>query len=274
MIQPLLKAYRFLFGRAVFYRLNCFLYWCSLRGMGILNFESDRVSGEDRFLRKTLAGRKAPVVLDVGANEGRYSANVHAVSPQAVVYAFEPHPVTYGKLVKNLAHLGAATIRPVHAAAGMDSGVVELFDYASQDGSSHASLHRGVIEQIQGAEAVSHRVQLLRLDDFAAEHGLGRIDLLKIDTEGNELAALRGFGRHIAAGLVDVIHFEFNEMNVVSGVFFKDFWDFLRDYSLYRLLPDGLAPIRQYTAVDCEIFAYQNIVAFRKGMSRPEAARP
>lgn len=274
MIQRLLGAYRFLFARTAFQRLNSFVYWCSLRGLGIMNYEDDRVSGEAFLLRHVLAGRAAPVVLDVGANEGRYARGIHLASPGARVYAFEPHPVTYRKLVATLEQLGAATFRPVNAAVGMHGGRVDLYDYRREDGSSHASVHRGVIEDIRGAESVAHRVPMVCLDDFAAEHGLGRIDLLKIDTEGNELAALRGFRQHIDRGLVDVIQFEFNEMNVVARIFFKDFWDFLQGYDLYRLLPQGLAHIEEYAPASCEIFAFQNIVAFRKGMARPGAATP
>lgn len=266
-MQWLQGAYRFLFARTAFHGLNSFVYWCSLRGLGIMNYENDRVSGEEFLLRRVLAGRTAPVVLDVGANEGRYARSVCRASPDARVYAFEPHPATYRKLVAAMAQVDAAGFRPVNAAVGMHGGSVELYDYRDEDGSSHASVHRDVIEGIHGAESVAHRVPMLSLDDFAAEQGLGRIDLLKIDTEGNEFAALRGFRQHIDRGLVDVIQFEFNEMNVVTRVFFKDFWDFLQGYELYRLLPKGLARIEQYAPATCEIFAFQNIVAFRKGMA-------
>ena len=85
--------------------------------------------------------------------------------------------------------------------------------------------------------------------------------MLKIDTEGHEFAVLRGASNLLKTGRIDVIHFEFNEMNVVSRVFFKDIWDFLPNYDFYRMLPDGLAQIKNYSPVFCEIFAYQNIVA-------------
>jgi hypothetical protein len=43
--------------------------------------------------------------------------------------------------------------------------------------------------------------------------------------------------------------------------FFKDSWDFLPNYDFYRMLPDGLVKIENYSPIFCEIFAYQNIVA-------------
>jgi hypothetical protein len=55
-------------------------------------------------------------------------------------------------------------------------------------------------------------------------------------------------------------------MNVISRVFFMNFYDLLSDFVLYRLLPHGMVPIGEYHPVDCEIFAYQNIVARRKAL--------
>jgi hypothetical protein len=92
-------------------------------------------------------------------------------------------------------------------------------------------------------------------------------DLLKIDVEGAELEVLKGAVGAIKAGKIDVIQFEFNEMNVVSRVFFRDFWHVLDGYSFYRLLPFGLFPIRNYRTFFCELFAFQNIVAVRSGVA-------
>ena len=88
-----------------------------------------------------------------------------------------------------------------------------------------------------------------------------RVLLLKIDVEGHELEVLKGFESYIKEGKVDLIHFEFNKLNVASRIFFKDFWEFLPNYDLYRMVRDGLVPIKVYDPTHCEIFAYQNIVA-------------
>ena len=97
-------------------------------------------------------------------------------------------------------------------------------------------------------------------DVIADLHGVGRIDYLKIDTEGNELAVLEGAARLLAESRVGYIHFEFNEMNVVSRVFLRDFRKLLPSHRLYRLLPRGLLPLGE-RIVATEIFAFQNILA-------------
>lgn len=265
MIELVFKIYRLIFARSIFFKLNKFLYRCSMSGMGVLNYQSDSISGEAGFLSEYLSNKDNPVVFDIGANTGKYSQLLLRHNPASVIYAFEPHPITCQKLVTNLQQTGVHTI---NAAVGATDGELTLFDYASHDGSEHASLHREVIEGIRGAQSSMHRVKVTSLDTFAQEHHIDRIDLLKIDTEGHELAVLQGAAHLLKHHKIRAIQFEFNEMNVASRSFFKDFWDLLGDYDLYRLLPDGKVRIDTYSAVYCEIFAFQNIVALHHGLQK------
>lgn len=261
-----LDMYRRLFCRPRFYRFHRVLFSLSLRGMGLLNYENDRISGEDAFIRRVAAWRThAPlVVFDVGANRGAYARLVRLYAPDATIYAFEPHPQTFAQLEEDaVRHRYQALNIGLSDAAGSQ----KIYDYANQGGSEHASLFQAVIEDLHHGVAVAWDVQLTDLDTFCREQGIDRIHLLKIDTEGNELKVLQGAREALAAGRIDIIHFEFNSMNVVSRVFFRDFHQLLPDYEFYRLLPGGLVPIGAYDPLLCELFCYQNIVAVRKDSS-------
>ena len=259
MAKLICDLYRVLFARKIFYKLNKLLYMLSLRGLGILNYETSRQTGEDYFIRHQLTGVADGVVLDVGGNVGNYARNIRSTNKNVHIYTFEPHPITYQKLIRNVEQLN---IKTINVGVGSNNGILTLYDYASNDGSAHASLHKDVIEVIHNKEqTIAHEVKVISLDSFAVEYDIDRVDLLKIDTEGHELEVLKGFERHIRNNKVDLIHFEFNEMNIISRVFFKDIWDFLPNYNFFRMLPDGLVPMKQYSPVFCEIFAYQNIVA-------------
>lgn len=258
MILTMLNWYRFLCVNRHFFRFHKLLYRLSLRGLGVMNYESSQVSGELNFIGSHVTTMRESTVFDVGANVGAYSKCLRNSNGNINIYAFEPHPKTYRKLEESVHGLN---INTYNVGVGFSSGVMSLYDYADEDGSSHASLYRNVIENIHQRKSTMHEVRIITLDAFALENRIGRVGLLKIDTEGHEFEVLKGFEKYIKSDKVDLIHFEFNEMNVISRVFFKDFWDFLPNYDFFRMLPDGLVPIEKYSPLHCEIFAYQNIVA-------------
>jgi FkbM family methyltransferase len=266
MEQLILKLYRFLFARKVVYKLNKFFLFCCLRGLGMLNCESLAISGEKYFLDKLVSGLKLRTVLDVGGNKGEYARMIRELCPDAKICSFEPHPMTYGLLSEVARNYQFDAYN--FGLGGME-GTLELHDYALQNGSPFATVHGAALDNEQAGLVVKHEVQIRTLDDFVAEQQIDSIDLLKIDTEGNEYAVLVGGRKTLAAGRIKVIQFEFNEMNIYSRVFFKDFHELLaKDYALYRLLPGELLSLQRYTPMMCEIFVFQNIVAVRKDINR------
>lgn len=236
-------------------------YYDALSAFGVLNFASLEESGEAHFLDAFARSVRVPVVFDVGANVGDYTRQVLTRSPMAHVLAFEPHPRTFVRLAGFLLH---PQVTVLNLALGDRKGELEIFDYRDHDGTCHASPYREVIETLHHAPAVAHRVRASTVAEVCDEYDLRHIDLLKIDTEGHEYAVLQGAEPMIRDGRIDVIHFEFNEMNVISRRFFKDFWDFLPEYDFFRLLPGEVLPLKQYVPSHCEIFAFQNIVCTRK----------
>ncbi len=261
--STLTRIYRTLFARRCCWELNLFLYDLALRGMGILNYENRGVSGEKRFLQDYLRPKNHSIVVDVGANIGEYAKMVIEIQPTATVYAIEPHPVTFVKLQQNA---DANKFRAFNFACDAHGGQITLYDYAENDGSEHASVFKEAIMEFYHKEPVAHVVTLMTLDDFMIQNTIEKIDLLKIDVEGNELNVLKGCTRAIGEGKINVIHFEFNEMNILSRTYFKDFITALPEYVFFRMLPSGLKPMREYRPLTHEIFAFQNIVAMRHAM--------
>ncbi|MCI0564022.1 MAG: hypothetical protein MN733_36565, partial [Nitrososphaera sp.] len=98
MAKEIHRVYRLLFARRAFYKMNWLVYRLALRGLGILNYENERVSGEQHFLRSYFANRKFSTVLDVGANTGEYAKCIMEIEPSTQLYSFEPHPTTFAKL--------------------------------------------------------------------------------------------------------------------------------------------------------------------------------
>ena len=236
-------------------------YRNGLHAVGVLNYENDIVSGERRFLTRYIEQFPDAVILDVGANAGQYAALARELGPNTVIHSFEPHPQSFAKLAERGERLGIK----VHALAlGDVCSEIEFFDYEDDAGSQHASVYRDVIEVVHQRPAAAVKVRSETLDIVARRLGIKQIGLLKIDTEGHDYSVLKGARGLLDAGLIDVIQFEFNEMNVISRVFMKDFFGILPNYRIYRLLSDGVIEFQTYDPTFMEVFAYQNIVCIRR----------
>lgn len=188
-----------------------------------------------------------------------------SLRPDATLYAFEPHPATFSILQQTAEKCG---FEALNCGMGANVGLLHLYDRqeAAGEGTEHASVYRDVIEGLHQVAAAEVEVTLGTVDTFVNERAIERITLLKIDTEGHEFQVLQGAAETLAHGRVELIQLEFNEMNTVSRVFFRDFQLLLGDkYDIYRLLPGGLLPITKYRPLLCEVFAYQNLLFVRRG---------
>jgi FkbM family methyltransferase len=139
---------------------------------------------EQRFFRAQVT--PGMVVFDVGANVGFYTTLfARLVGPAGRVHAFEPDPLNFGILRRRTARNPNVEANPT--AAGDHSGRITLFCNRSNraDNRVHPSLGD------ETAEAVE--VPLITLDAYCAERGLDRIDAVKMDVQGAEVAALAGF---------------------------------------------------------------------------------
>jgi FkbM family methyltransferase len=228
--------------------------------IGILNYENHEVSGEAFFLQKiipALIAKTNPVAFDVGANVGDYTKALLDVLPAATIYAFEPSCEAYAVLTSRVS---SDHVISVMKGMSNQSGKAEFFDY-SDHATSHASLHAEVLSELHHATGVRKlEAALTTLDQYCFEQNIISIDFIKIDTEGNELAVLQGGKQLIETGRLPIIQFEFNEMNVISGVFLRDFYKLLAGYKFFRIMPSGLLPLGAYNPRN-EIFAFQNILA-------------
>lgn len=145
----------------------------------------DGQSFETSFLERQL--RPGQVVVDVGANIGLFSlVFARAVGPQGCVYAFEPDPLNYGILAKNIERNGYQNVVQVSKAASNLSGTALL--YRSKQSNSRHRLHAF------GGGADSVNIEVCRLDEFF-ENESRPIALVKIDVEGAECAVLEGMER-------------------------------------------------------------------------------
>ncbi len=135
--------------------------------------------------------RDGDVCFDGGANFGFYSLLARSLVGEAGgVHAFEPAPLAFSFLQKNLREAKNATL--IQGAVSDANGTLQFARFSAI--SSGFNRVAGAGNAPSNAELIP--VRCLRLDTYCAEAGVTP-DLIKLDIEGHELAALQGMERTI-----------------------------------------------------------------------------
>lgn len=149
--------------------------------------------------------RESDVVFDVGANIGWYSYLVATALRSGECHAFEPLPSLFarlrdgrtlndprGRLILNdfaLGELrGEATL---HTFRGLHHGLTSL-----------SSLGRSDFDEV--------KVGVDTVDGYMSDRGMRRLDVVKLDVEGAELAVLKGAQEALRASTAPVFILEMN----------------------------------------------------------------
>ena len=139
-----------------------------------------------------LARDAVRVVLDIGANVGVTALYFSQLFPNAQIYAFEPAPDNFAVLAKNVAN--CARIRAFNFALGAQDATLELYASDNPVNFGGYSLHAA------GSDT-SKRVSIpvRKVASVLQENSLGKIDVIKIDTEGAEWDILTAFPEAVLA---------------------------------------------------------------------------
>lgn len=166
--------------------------------------------------------RPGMVVLDVGAHVGFYARRfAKRVGSQGLVFAFEPHPRNFEVLSRNVRRLPNVVAASVAAADG--EGTVELHDDLITSASASLRRQEAVIDaqrsrigtfdvapRLRSFVPRTYTVRTITLDAFLEERSIEQVDVVKMDIEGAEVAALRGMKRTIARSPGLVLVMEYN----------------------------------------------------------------
>jgi len=224
-----------------------------VRGQG---YGTETIAAEVACLSRFLP-QPPRLAVDIGGNVGDYTAALRARWAGLPVHVFEPSATNITKLLARYEGQAEVRINP-HAVSDFD-GHATL--HADVSGSGMGSLsHRDLRNRGLSFDA-AEPVQVLRFERYWREVLQAcPVDLVKLDIEGHELAAVRGFGDALAA--VRVMQFEFGGCNIDTRTFWKDFHGLLTGagFALYRITPLGPEPLARYDEHD-EFYSTTNFIA-------------
>lgn len=151
--------------------------------------------GKEAFRRQVAYVAEAHTVIDVGAWIGQTVNGYRRLYPKAQIHAFEPQPRQFDRLVRRFAGASDTTIWSMAMSNWTGTQTLHVTEPGYE-----TSLLEPTSEYLATGicRRQDVRVTTTALDTFCQQQGIDRIDVLKMDVQGNELRVLQG-----ARGLFD-----------------------------------------------------------------------
>lgn len=149
--------------------------------------------------------KEGDIVVDIGANIGYHTLTfAKLVGKTGKVYAFEPDPINFNYLKKNIEFNGYKNVIPIQKAVSDITGKGKLYLYK-----------RAGVEKIWDLKEKGNRptieIDMIKLDDF-----IKKIDFVKIDVEGAEGMVLRGMPNLLRQNIKMVIEIANDFQNIIG----------------------------------------------------------
>ncbi len=223
-----------------------YLYWHA-------NVNYELADNGERFVLEALSRFEPRVILDAGANVGDWSLAAASCCPAAQVHAFEISEKTFQRLVR--ATSDVERIQRHNIGLSDKAGTISIRHYDELPALTTAS------DYPHPHAFTEQQAKVITGDEWAAQHGVTHIDLLKIDVEGMEHEVLCGFDRLLRQGAIDMVQFEYGRVSIVNHRLLRDFSQFFRErgYVLGKIYPNYV-DFRDYDMTD-EDFLGPNYLA-------------
>ena len=183
-------------------------------------------------LSKKIRDKKINLFIDVGFHKGEYYNSLNSKFNIQKTFAFEPNPKIFEKLEINISD----RIKIFNYGISNKNCFVKFNQNIESSSSSINDLNinskyykkKFLLLNFFNLKKVNTKidVQVKRLDEFFNQNKITEVDLLKIDTEGNEYNVLESLGDKISK--VKIIHFEhhFDDM-IIKNYKFSDIHNLL-----------------------------------------------
>lgn len=154
-------------------------------------------------IKRLLPGYTVEVVFDVGANVGQSAKKFVSWFPESQIYCFEPVTSTFAELQRSFGALN--NVHCFQLAFGASKGRGKALLHGS---SVSYSLLGNPDDACVSDDTRIEDVDIETVSEFCRSREIERISFLKIDTEGYDLAVLKGAGDMLDRKRIDLIEVE------------------------------------------------------------------
>lgn len=125
-----------------------------------------------------------PFILEAGAHSGEDTIQFAKKWPKATIFAFEPVPRFYQKILKNIRTRHITNVQAFPFGLFSSTGKRDFF-YSRNCGGASSYLPDAKDEKTNYAD-LRMKLPCMTLDDWAEEYGIDHIDFMWLDMEGAE----------------------------------------------------------------------------------------
>ena len=177
---------------------------------------------------------KKKLILDVGSFDGRSIDDFLYNNSNVIIHAFEPNPSLFLKLKKKYKDNKKVILNQI--ALGDVNSYKTFYLNFFEETSSLKMLNKSRNRQDNNHTKKIIRVKCMTLEKYLKIKKIKKIDLLKLDTQGNEYLILKGAKKILAKGLINFIKLEliFEDYYTKSTKFYEIEKNFIK--SNYKLI--------------------------------------
>jgi FkbM family methyltransferase len=204
------------------------------------------------------------VAFDVGANLGEMALHMaRLVGSGGQVWAFEPVPAIHQRLLGHIQRNNVGNIiHAVDLALSDQTGAAAL---AAPDEHADNQGLGSIANLTAKAGPVRTTIPTITLDDFVAQHGISRIDLMKIDIQGAEPKLIAGGTQTLSRFAPDLL-MEFSPDDLRhTGTTSRDLAVQLSElgYQIHALIKEGIGPAIEIQSLPLD-FAATNVLCRKR----------
>lgn len=203
------------------------------------------------------------IIFDIGANNGKYSKKIIDIRKKNYeLHLFEPQRQCYEILKKKFLDIKYVNLNNF----GLSDKNSDVWLYKDKEGSGLASLYQRNFKIINKKMDLKEKISLKKPSDYIKENKIKKINLVKIDIEGNETKCLEGFEKYLSKNYIDFIQFEYGGCNLDSKTTLFEIFTFLENagFIITKIMPKNLEK-REYKPY-MENFSYANYLAISQSI--------
>lgn len=185
----------------------CRKFGFEVHGLGYIQRQQKRSFKENPFEKQREFVKHANVIFDIGANRGDTIEEYVKLFPDAQIYGFEPFAESFNILQTNVKMY--QNVKCYKTAIADKPGNQDFFVNKNADTNSLLEPQKtGLRSDILVANKTKIVVEVITIDSFCEAKKISCIDILKMDIQGGELAALKGCEGMLSNQSIKLIYLE------------------------------------------------------------------